>query len=67
MKVTHGDHEHEVYLSDDGTLATVIEVDGVEVRYSEADRDTHGTVKRQWLCDAAREACDDGLLDAEAN
>jgi hypothetical protein len=62
MKVKHGDHYHEVYLSDDGTLDTVIEVDGTEVRHSEADRFDDGEVKREWLRMAAIAACDDGLI-----
>ena len=62
MTVKHGDHEHQVYLSDDGTLDTVIEVDGVEVRYSEADRFSDGRVKNSWLRESAIEACNDGLL-----
>ena len=67
MNVKHGDHKHEVYLSDDGTLDTVIEVDGIEVRYSEADRDTSGNVRAAWLKNAAIEACDDGSLEGEEN
>jgi hypothetical protein len=65
MRVKHGDHEHEVFLSDDGTLDTVIAVDGREVRYSEADRSGDGSVKGAWLREAAIEACDDGLLEEE--
>jgi hypothetical protein len=65
MIVKHDDHTHEVYLSDDGTLDTLIEVDGVEVRYGEADRDISGVVRGSWLRDAAREACEDGLLEED--
>lgn len=65
MIVKHGDHEHTVYLGDDGTMDTVVEVDGQEVRYSEADRFEDGRVKNAWLREAAIEACDDGLLEDE--
>lgn len=65
MKVQHGDHEHDVYLGDDGSMDTVITVDGIEVRYSEADRDASGSVRKDWLRSAAIEACDDGLLSED--
>jgi hypothetical protein len=65
MRVKHGDHSHEVYLCDDGTLDTVITVDGHEARFSEADRHSDGSVKEAWLREAAIEACDDGLLEDE--
>lgn len=66
MRVIHGcGTRHEVYLCDDGTLDTVIEVDGREVRFSEADRDANGDVRAAWLRQAAIEACQDGLLSDE--
>jgi hypothetical protein len=66
MNLTHGDHSHEVHVSDDGSLDTVITVDGIEVRYSEAERHADGSVKARWLANAAREACDDGLLEDDS-
>ena len=63
MNVIHGDHQHEVFLEDDGTLDTVISVDGREVRYAEAKRHKDGSVRASWLRQAAVEACDDGFLD----
>lgn len=54
---------HEVYVEDDGTLDTVISVDGREARFSEADRHKDGSVMRVWLKNAAIEACEDGYLD----
>lgn len=63
MKVRHGcGTQHTVTLGDDGTLDTVVEVDGVEVRFSEAERDEQGEVRKRWLREAAIEACDSGLL-----
>ena len=35
MRIRHDDHEHDVYLSDDGTLETVITVDGTDVRFDD--------------------------------
>jgi hypothetical protein len=66
MNVVHGcGKKHAVWLCDDGTMDTVVEVDGREVRYSEADRDRNGCVKSSWLRSAAIEACQDGVLEAE--
>jgi hypothetical protein len=66
MKIKHGaDCVHEVYLLDDGTPDTVVEVDGHEVRYVEADRRRDGSVKTAWLVGVAVEACIDGLLEEE--
>jgi hypothetical protein len=65
MNVSHGDHSHDVTLGDDGTLDTVITVDGRDARYSEADRDASGAVKASWLRSAARDLCDAGELDEE--
>lgn len=56
---------HEVFLGDDGTMDTVITVDGHELRFSEADRHADGSVKVSWLREAAREACQDGMLQEE--
>jgi hypothetical protein len=63
MQARHGDHTHDVYVMDDGTLDTVILVDGQELRMEYADRDASGEVRPSWLRDAARDACDDGLLE----
>jgi hypothetical protein len=56
-----------VQLCDDGTMDTVIEVDGIEVRFSEAERDEQGAVRDRWLREAAIGACNDGLLTEEGN
>lgn len=64
MKVRHGcGRQHDVTLLDDGTLDTVVEVDGTEIRFSEADRREDGSVETRWLREAAIEACQDGLLE----
>ena len=69
MDIKHGCGKvHEAWLCDDGTLDTVISVDGHEVRYdgdyaAEVARDQHGCIKRKGLRRLAIEACDDGLLD----
>lgn len=66
MNVQHGcGKRHSVYLGDDGTMDTVIEVDGHEIRFSEADRDENGDVRSAWLRESAIEACNDGLLTDE--
>ena len=66
MKVIHGcGKRHEVWLCDDGTMDTVIEVDGREIRFSKADRDVNGDVRPRWLREATIEACADGLLTVE--
>jgi len=63
MRIRHGDHEHDVFLLDSGTMDTEIEVDGVSVTYTEADRTSDGLVRPCWLKESARQACDDGLLE----
>jgi len=67
MKITHDcpQGSHEVFLMDDGTLDTVIEIDGIEFRYAEADRLESGDVKYTWFKETAREACDAGDLLTE--
>lgn len=68
MNVRHGcGRQHDVQLCDDGTMDTVIEVDGIEVRFSEAERDEQGAVRDRWLREAAIGACNDGLLTEEGN
>ena len=65
MRVKHREHFHEVSLEDDGTMDTVVEIDGKTLRYSEADRHKDGEVKRSWLRESAIEACDDGALSEQ--
>jgi len=66
MIVRHGcGKQHDVSLCDDGTMDTVIDVDGQEIRFGEADRDQYGYVKDTWLRESAIEACNDGLLEPE--
>ena len=67
MIVTCGDHYHDAYLCDDGTLDTVLEVDGHEVRfdteYASTWRDVRdGTMTIDGIIALSREACDDGML-----
>jgi hypothetical protein len=66
MNLTHGNHSHEVHVSDDGSLDTVISVDGIECRYSEADRHENGRIRLSWLRWATEDACDSGMLEDEA-
>lgn len=65
MQVSHGDHKHEVQLLDDGTLDTVVAIDGHEVRFmsDEVIRDREGGVVVRWLREQVREACNDSLLE----
>lgn len=65
MRVRHGGHHHEVNLLDSGTMGTTIQVDEKEVTFSEADRHSDGRVVVRWLIEAAREACEDGLLEGD--
>lgn len=76
MKIKHDcpQGSHEVWLCDDGTLDTVLNIDGVIVRYANADRDEDGriiltsrwgTCRSSWLEETAREACDAGDLLTE--
>jgi hypothetical protein len=60
MRIRHDDHEHEVFLGDDGTLDTVITVDGIDVRYGETDeyRDADGAMTRRGLRALAIDACE---------
>ena len=64
MNVRHGDHTHEVTLEDDGTLDTVIQVDGQECRFSQeygaAHRDADGSMTMRGLRALGLEACEDG-------
>jgi hypothetical protein len=62
MIVKHGDHKHEVHLKDDGTLTTLVKVDGVGILFFEAERDISGEIRPSWLRDAAKIACNDGLV-----
>lgn len=63
MNVDHGCGKvHEVHLGDDGTMDTVVEVDGWELRFAEADWSEDGRVRPAWLREAAVEACGDGLF-----
>ncbi len=68
MRIKHAGRTWDVYLEDDGTLDTVISVDGHEVRYDsegvERDPDT-GDLLRGELRRLAIEAIDDGLIDEE--
>lgn len=65
MRIKHGDHQHEVWLGDDGTLDTVIDVDGIEVRFSGEYASTYrrkdGSMTARGLRELAMEACNDGL------
>ncbi len=67
MKFKHGDHKHEVFLLDDGTLDTVISVDGKEQRYSQefasGFRNRWGGMTFGGLRAMAEDACDAGLLE----
>lgn len=53
MKIRYGHKLHEVFLCDDGTMDTVIEVDGVEHRfdceYASNMRDKTGAMTERGL------------------
>ena len=67
MNFRHEDHRHDVTLLDDGTMDTVIQVDGQEFRFSEADRDGQsGVVRCSWFKEQATMLCEEGCLDAES-
>ncbi len=64
MKIRHGcGRQHNVLLVDDGTLDTVLEVDGRMVRYNgefaASYRDKEGRMTRRGLRALAIEACND--------
>jgi hypothetical protein len=65
MEFEHDGEKHNVELLDDGTLDTVISVDGHEVRFSQehaADfRDQDGVMTDSGLIELARDALDLGL------
>lgn len=67
MRFVHLDHIHDVVLVDDGTLDTVIRVDGRECRFDSDDtveyRRPNGSMRTEGLRSMAEEACDVGLLD----
>ena len=67
MRIRFAGHMHEVFLSDDGTLDTVIEVDGHEVRfereYARPYRTRDGAMTDGGLRALAIEAL--GLVDGE--
>lgn len=70
MKVKHGcGKTHEVYLCDDGTMDTVIEVDGSEIRYdcdyAASYRSDDGAMTREGLRSLAIEACEMDLIGEE--
>lgn len=60
MRIRHGGKMHTVYLSDDGTLDTVIEVDGKEHRfdgeYAAGYRKRNGEMTERGLRELAIEA-----------
>jgi hypothetical protein len=64
MRIRHGDHEHDVYLFDDGTLDTVITVDSTDIRFDDCReyRDDEGTIDRRGLRALAIDACHSGLI-----
>ncbi len=68
MKFQHDDHEHEVYLLDEGALDTVILVDGKRQPYSQEFAayyrdELTGEMTDQTLIALAKDACDCGFLD----
>ena len=69
MRIRFAGHMHEVFLSDDGTLDTVIEVDGHEVRFdgehASSYRTRDGVMTDRGLRALAIEALQDGLVDGE--
>ncbi len=65
MRVRHGcGRLHDVYLCDDGTMDTVIEVDGHEVRFDDCSehRDADGAMTRRGLRALAIDACESGMV-----
>jgi len=63
MKLTVDNTEFNVYLTDDGTLDTVIEVDGIEHRfdgeYASYWRDDNGAMTEEGLETLAKECIND--------
>lgn len=63
MKVKYGGKFHEVYLCDDGTLDTVISVDGQEHRfdgeYASQYRNKNGIMTKKGLKELALEVLND--------
>ena len=69
MRIIIGGKEYDVRLLDDGTLDTVISVNGQECRYSQEFasiyRDSDGVMTKQGLMDLAIDAINCGLVDEE--
>src|SRR5262249_17635963 len=69
MRVRCSTHSHEVVLCDDGSLDTVIEVDGHRVRYSAEyaapARSRTGEMTARGLRQLAIDACEHGALEDE--
>jgi hypothetical protein len=69
MKITIDGKEYDVQLLDDGTLDTVISVNGQECRYSQEFayfyRDSSGAMTEEGLMDLAIDAVNCGLVDEE--
>jgi hypothetical protein len=67
MKLNHEGKEYSVYLLDDGTMDTVIQVNGKEARfdgeYTAQYRDKDGAMTEQGLITLAKEAIDSGMID----
>ena len=67
MKIRHAGKTWDVDLEDDGTMDTVISVDGKETRYdgeyASSGRDRDGAMTARGLRALAVEAIDDGCLD----
>jgi len=68
MRVRHGCGKlHDVSLCDDGTMDTVIDVDGHEVRFdgefAAGFRGRDGAMTRRGLRELAIDACNSGLTE----
>ena len=69
MKILHEDRVYDVYLEDDGSLDTVISVNGREIRFSQEHavdyRDESGSMTKHGLRELGIEAIEELLADAE--
>ena len=64
MKFLHEKTEHEVFLQDDGTLDTVILVDGVQIRYSQEYAADFRTESGMLTYDGLKELAIEALQDS---
>ena len=51
MNIKVDNQEYQCYLGDDGSLDTIIEIDGIQHRFMEVDREEDGSITENTFID----------------